>query len=1036
MLKRLVAVLTTLVLAVGLTVGVSTAASASATCDSSGYLKPTSLDSARGDVDFEWGNLTWSGKSLTYTISPGWTVDLCLKASTTVYRNDGRSGTGTITLTGHDISHVGYANPRYTPQTALTCDVATLVAGRPLTNGDHINMDVTRNGGAVFQVNASVDIRQTSDPASESGLVLRIKLDTGNTVLALTNAQVSSGILAFEYSKAWTGTWQIQWVQYNSSYFNQNRDVTKFKNCQRDIVVEIKAVPYAKDPTCSVDGSLVLPAPPTGITWQGGKNGDGPNTYTITAVVAAGYTLNGATDSWVIQVLPKGTNLDCGPPPCIASNQVTYTYDPATNSGTVTVPNPAGSSGKLCNGFWVTAVSWKFKGSGTWPQTLDQNNPMPEKNGSFFVDEPGTYSYGATVTCGQGDIYASYDKQPVPTAELYGPDNPYDEHFLHDMGFKGPTPTYVQNAPGCNKATPVPPTATPITQCGTDGKLVYGPTTGVVYTLTVGNGTTGAWEVTATPAPNYYFAGSQIVKFTGNLGTRTDCVQAAPPTYQPAVCNSTTGVVTGAYVIIPTTTPNVQYRVDGTLYAAGAKVDLGVGDHLVKAEPISAAYTLTGQTEFPITVEKVDVCDDPVEYVAPVVTDEICDEPTGEIKRASIVFTDVEFLTYYLDGTKITFAAGETTKTVTVKAGPHTITVETDDGYYLKGTNLLTEKDYPLTVSTPKQCDDPVKYVAPDVDQETCNTVSGGVSKGVVTFDLADLEHLTYVFDGTTVDKDHLVFPRAAGDYTLVVTAQDGYYISGGGKTATYTIPVPGPGKVCDSTTTIPTDPYPKHEECVPGDVNGATYPGAIIIVKADHVTWQIVTDKTGQKDNVDTSGPGPVYTFPYPAGTYTVIAIPDAGYVIAGESEFPGIEIKVPDLPCKLVDHAELPTDASWKHQVCTSTGLTQPTITVAPFPGVNYFLDGKIMTQPTVVTTVGQHRITAEPVDPSNTVTTREWNPLILAAPTAICGDLTTLALTGETPGGWLIVAFVLVQAGFVLLAIRFVRIRRERAARHVAG
>ncbi len=454
----------------------------------------------------------------------------------------------------------------------------------------------------------------------------------------------------------------------------------------------------------SPSNSLVVQAVPgVKYTWTAGPNTGTFSSYSGTALLgtyafsvsvtdANLYTLSGPASFSTTFTAPTG----CNPPPCIAASAVTYTYTAATNSGTVTVPNPVGSSGKLCQGFWVTAVSWKYAGNAIWPQNLDQNNPMPENNGSFFVDEPGTYSYAATVACGQGDIYASYDAQPVPTAYLNGPNNPYAEHFLHDMGFSGPKPTYVQSPVGCNKATPVAPVAKAITTCGTDGSLTYGPTTGVVYSLTVGNGISGLWEVIATPATNFFFDGAQAVKFTGDLGVPTDCTQGTKPELTPAVCNTTTGAVTSAFVIIPAT-PGVKYRIDGDLYPAGAKVELGVGPHVGTAET-EDGWTNTGESKWNLDVAELAECDDPVEYVAPVVTPEICDAPTGDIKGASILFEDVEFLNYELDGTPVVFPAGETTVSVPVKAGAHTITVTTDDGYYLKGTNLLTEKDYPVAV--------------------------------------------------------------------------------------------------------------------------------------------------------------------------------------------------------------------------------------------------------------------------------------------------------------------------------------------------
>jgi len=775
--------------------------------------------------------------------------------------------------------------------------------------------------------------------------------------------------------------------------------------------------------------------------WTAGPNSGTFSSYSGTALLgtyafsvsvtdANLYTLGGPASFSTTFTAPTG----CTPPPCIAASNVSYTYVAATNSGTVTVANPAGSSGKLCNGFWVTAVSWKYAGNGVWPQNLDQNNPMPENNGSFFVDEPGTYNYGAAVSCGQGDIYASYDAQPVPTAYLNGPHNPYAEHFLHDMGFSGQRPTYTQSPAGCNKVSPVAPVATPITACGTQGSLTYGPTTGVVYSLTVGNGISGLWEVTATPAPNFFFAGAQAVKFTGDLGTHTDCTLATKPILTPPVCDTTTGLVTSAYVTIPSTS-GVSYRIDGTKYPAGTKVDLGVGPHTGTAET-EAGWTNTGDSSWNLDVAPLADCDDPVEYVAPIITHEICDAPTGDIKGASILFEDVAFLTYELDGTPVVFPAGETTVSLPVATGTHTITVKTDSGYYLKGTNLLTEKDYPVTIDTPATCDDPVKYVAPDFTPETCDAVAGGVKDGAVTFASVPA-HLTYVFDGKPVDATHLSFERPAGTYNLVVTAESGYYITGGGITATYPITIADPGKDCDEIAKIPLDPFPAHEECIAGSLTGEKTLGSITIVKAANVTWEISNDLDGVKHAVDTSGLGPNFVFPYVAGNYHVWATADAGYFIATPHSFP-ITIQKPALPCGLDDHAFLPTGATWTNQVCTPSGLVQPTISVQQFPGVTYFIDGVAVPKSTTTTTVkpGTYLITAAADDPiADTVSQSTWPPVLLTAAAAgLCGDLTTLAFTGATPGGWLILAILLLQAGLALMAIRFVR--KRRAARHAAA
>src|SRR5690606_9261439 len=113
-----------------------------------------------------------------------------------------------------------------------------------------------------------------------------------------------------------------------------------------------------------------------------------------------------------------------------------------TNSGVITVAAQDGHSTTLCHPFWVTAASWTFDGNTMWPQTLDEWNPA---NGGVQIDSVGIYPYGAGLHCGQGDIYATFNNPgvPYPTAGiLNGPSDPYDEDFLHDMGFTGPYPTW------------------------------------------------------------------------------------------------------------------------------------------------------------------------------------------------------------------------------------------------------------------------------------------------------------------------------------------------------------------------------------------------------------------------------------------------------------------------------------------------------------------------------------------------------------------------------------------------------------------
>jgi choice-of-anchor A domain-containing protein len=393
---------------------------------------------------------------------------------------------------------------------------------------------------------------------------------------------------------------------------------------------------------CATPSNQLVVDAVTGVTytWTAGGTGDFTafsktgltGTYSFTASVtdASKYTLGSNPSSFSVTFKdPK----DCNPPStkCITPDLVKYTYTAATNSGTVTVTNPAGYNGVLCKPFWVTAVAWKYTTTEVWPQALDIENPMSNNEGGTKITKAGTYTYGAPVACGQGDIYASYvsQKQTSPTlsgvSQLNGPQTPFPEYFLHGMGFNGPTPTYTQSPAGCNKATPVAPTATPIKECNTYGSLVVGtggaavtltatsPTAtiaGVVYTLTSGNGTFGKWEVTATPATNRYFDGPQKAVYSGDLKARTVCVESVEPTIEVATCDKTTGTINSAYIVIPSTT-GLIYSVDGTAYEAKDVVKLGTGAHTVTVEAKSG-YTNTGEKEFTLDVKAyADACTAP-----------------------------------------------------------------------------------------------------------------------------------------------------------------------------------------------------------------------------------------------------------------------------------------------------------------------------------------------------------------------------------------------------------------------------------------
>ena len=279
--------------------------------------------------------------------------------------------------------------------------------------------------------------------------------------------------------------------------------------------VSVQTAPSATLATCEAAGTLVLPAQ-AGVIWSGGTNGAGPGSYDLVATAADGYTLTGQAE-WTIVVPPMKSGVECAPP-CIPNTAVSYTYDPATNSGIIHVENVDGSNGELCDPFWVTATSWKFiEGDKVWSQVRDVVQQLPK------IDAPGDYPYTAPVDCGQGDIYASFTESPNPPKYLHGPSNPWAEHFLHQMGFTGPNPTYTQDSPGCNIVVPATPTATVIDECNELGSVQV-PAESAAFTYAiVGGPTEGKVTVTATVKEGYVVQEGAQTVFEFDLGTYTPC---------------------------------------------------------------------------------------------------------------------------------------------------------------------------------------------------------------------------------------------------------------------------------------------------------------------------------------------------------------------------------------------------------------------------------------------------------------------------------------------------------------------------------
>jgi len=527
-----------------------------------GFQKPAALDSPNidknGTFTAAWGTISWDAdkRTVSWSIVDGWDIDVCVKGGTVLSVIDtSKTDSSSYTHTYAGLSHLGFRINASKTGNNLDCVTATNIQGRTLTNGDHINMDIVQ-GDKKFQINAQIDKRQAQDPESESGLVVRVNAPSGAVTLPLTNAQRDSGVFTFEYSTYLTGQWTVEWVQFNSTYFNKDRDKAAFLTCG-DLPTETLVTPSASFAQlgCTTAGSYTLDAV-EGVRWFIGETEVKPGTYAVasatTIVVRAEaespkYGIDPDAKSEFTFVFAKPA--ECALP-CLPVSAVSYTYynlsndtltNPA-NSGLITVAARDGYSDELCKPFWVVAAAWNYSSSTSiWPQTLRSTDPAGD-HPQGYIDSVGTYFFHAPVECGQGDIYASFTGMPYIGPELFGPNNPFTERFLHGMGFTGPRPTYLNTQPGCNVVNPIAPIATPIAECGTYGSIstnaVANPYVGfTVYqgraaangsvagleTVPVSEATEGVFTVVATALNGHIFAPGTIRQWEFDLGEYFDC---------------------------------------------------------------------------------------------------------------------------------------------------------------------------------------------------------------------------------------------------------------------------------------------------------------------------------------------------------------------------------------------------------------------------------------------------------------------------------------------------------------------------------
>lgn len=514
---------------------------------------------------------------------------------------------------------------------------------------------------------------------------------------------------------------------------------------------------------------------------------------------------------------------------------------------------------------------------------------------------------------------------------------------------------------------------------------------------------------------------------------------AVAPTFTPAVCTATPGHSTdNTYTIHATPGAHFQVKI-----GSGAFLDVLPGTYSVGTEATSvtivalpdAHYQLSGQTTFPHDFPAAPAC---LTTVVPNAgsTAAVCDTANpGQQSSGSYTLDAVTGVIYSVS--KNGGAYQVTT------AGTHQVTNGTDikvlaagdtaNGYRVDGTPA-----WHFTFASPGDCLVATAAGSVTFVDAICDAAHPGTSTPG-NYTIVAGEHVSYQVSVSSIDNGAYK-PVSVGGHTAAaddivtvkVVPDTGYTISPAIVPADFTHTFLGAGLCLEDAKWV--KPAPTSESCVPDGSAGGGLGQLGGSVSSNKLTPAFITipATTGVQYSIDgvVHAAGDVVLA---AGTYTVTAAALTGYQLAADYPVGGwTEVLVSAEPC-----GDLPTHP-----------LVMPTATPDPatcFAGGSYTL-GNDLNDPAAITwtangarvapgtyqvsaaggTVVIHAEANGPTYGLEQAAQQDWT-FTFATP-GTC-DLKTLALTGSTPVGWIVLGYLMLISGLVLVAIRYARRRPQQ-------
>lgn len=480
--------------------------------------------------------------------------------------------------------------------------------------------------------------------------------------------------------------------------------------------------------------------------------------------------------------------------------------------------------------------------------------------------------------------------------------------------------------------------------------------------------------IVATANAGYTFPAGTTTTWTFTFSSPGDChVTVTPATVVPQYASCTGPGVSSNNGYTITATAGVIYHLstNATPLAAGFH-SLGSGAGTVEIQATADAhYVLTGTIDWKYTFLAATDCLVPAPAGDPVFVDGVCDATTpgaATVGTFTVLLADhVHYVASVNNSAPTELVVG-----VANPAQPGDTVVITpiaDDGYVVSPT-IATEK-LSHTFAVPGDCLVKADFIRPHETSQSC--VVTGEDSGLVTGDTQ-----TGAVSESRLSTASLTSSSVNAQLTAAALPQVKALV-------THTL--------IDAFITIPS------------------------LADSPHVTYFI--------DGV-VAAPGDHILAP---GSYLVSAMANTGYFLTGYNG-PWTEVLTSATPCgDLITHPLVDPSAVQVKMGCFSNGSYTLSNDLSDSAALTWTVNGATVSEGKYqVGTVGIVKVHVVAIGPSyglETGATTDWT-FDFERPTSC--DLTTLALTGSTPTGWIIFGYALLVSGLALVAVRFARRRDE--------